>query len=254
MISKSVVITSDLHAGADNALTTEPQNVVQEKLLDLYDSTIKSLGYGPELLIVNGDLIDGPQRKGGSLSESNLVQQDRIAAELIARWNPKEVMVVSGTKYHVADDGVNHEENVVTILNAMGIQSTFHRRLRLTLQDWFDLECRHYIGTSSNPSGRANSPNRVKVWRNLTSQFEGRKAPNLLVFGHAHYYQFTEDSLGATLILPCWQAYGGVYGDEICDGQIDLGAVRLDLNPLEKTWNICKKVYSAHLNTPRLSR
>jgi hypothetical protein len=92
------------------------------------------------------------------------------------------------------------------------------------------------------------------MWRVMNSTVTDDKRPDLMVFSHRHAYHFSEDAFGATVVTPAWQASGGVYGDEICDGHIDLGAIRLDLDKETQTWNLRKKLYSAHINTPVLKR
>jgi len=47
-------------------------------------------------------------------------------------------------------------------------------------------------------------------------------------------------------VLPGWQAEGGVYGDEICDGIVNLGMVKVEVGNKESDgWQRDKMITSA---------
>ena len=81
------------------------------------------------------------------------------------------------------------------------------------------------------------------------------KYPDLLVFGHTHYYQKTENAWGDTVILPSWKAIGDKFGDEICDGHIDIGlGASFHSDEDIKRWHWDKRLYLANVVTRTESR
>ena len=226
----NIVLVSDLHVGAPGGLTTEPKNKTQEALLERYEGLIKQWAT-PDVLICNGDAVDGPDPKGMDLDEFDLTEQDDVAAKLLLKWKAKKLVLVSGTAYHTGATCM-HEKSIAKSLRRAGHNVTFTTKLKSQINGWFRLQCRHKIGGSGVPYGRATSPKRSMTWEILNAYLKEAKGAHLSVFGHVHYWQYHTDAFGSFMTLPCWQS-GGRFGDEQCDGHIDIGAVRLRVGAKE---------------------
>jgi len=243
----NIVIISDLHVGSESALSLYPRNDTQRSLLKAYKACIKAWAR-PDMLIVNGDLVDGCQVLDMQSVKRTIPEQWREAHELLCMWGAKDHVLVSGTPYHVDTGAVSVEEIVHDLLTAEGRKSTYCRKFKAILNGWFRLECRHKINSSNIPWGRFAASARVKFWNVLTSALEsyrsGEKAqwPHLYTFSHVHYFSYSEDGFGAAMTTPCWQGLGSRYGDEACAGNIDVGAVRLQVGD-RLNWSWQKRLY-----------
>jgi len=230
--SKRVVLMSDLHTCGLTALTTDPQNKTQEQVLSRYNETITHFGKKPDALIVNGDAVEGPFPDIHDSTQNDMAVQVSQAVDLIAMWEPKETWIISGTPRHTGQSQM-WEKQIAAQLNRQGDKALFRTKGKIVFNGWFRFECRHKIGGSSIPHGRATAPLRAKVWNILGAALksadtgEAAHWPDLIAFAHVHYYQYHEDAFGRVVTLPSWQAHGSRYPDEACDGHVDLGAAQM---------------------------
>jgi len=135
--AKVVTLTADWHVGSEAGLTSIPKNATQKALLEKFKDCIKMYG-SPDILVIDGDAIDGDQRKSGGagLTEDDIREQEKDAIKLIKMLNPKEVFLVSGTAYHVGI--VSSEQRMADILNEYcNIKATYVRKLNLVINNWF---------------------------------------------------------------------------------------------------------------------
>ena len=228
-------LIADLHVGSTTGLASEPANAVQKALLSIYNEDIAWFGDAPDRVVVLGDAIDGLDKKSKDLTQLDMFDQAEDAAKLIARWNAKEeYILVSGTPYHVSAEAMNFERHVISELKSItGKKVTFVRKLKTRVNGWFLLEGRHKIGSSTIAHSRKTSMERSKFWNvinaALSARSRGEKVewPHLCLFAHVHYYGFADDDFGASMTLPCYQALGGQFGDEACDGHVSVGCSRL---------------------------
>ena len=244
-----IVIVSDLHVGSEAGLTPFATNKTQGQLYNRWADCIQHFGARPDLLICNGDAVDGLQLKGRGRGDSDWIsKQIDGAAVLLNEWRAKNICIVSGTPYHVAAGNgcIDFEELLSNDMISRGRNCTFTRKLNMELCGWFRLQCRHKIGSSGVPYGRMTAPNRSKAWGALNAGLDGKRAPHLSVFSHVHYWGYGEDAFGATMTTPAWQAIGGAFGDTACDGHVDLGAVQLTIGKTESEgWSWRKRLYPA---------
>ena len=251
----NIVLTADWHVGSMTGLTSMPKNDIQKALLAKFKECAKKYNK-PDILVINGDAIDGDQRKSGGagLTEADIREQEKDVVNLIKLWEPKEVFLVSGTSYHVGI--VSSEAKIAdTLVEYCNIKATYLRKLNLTINNWFKLQARHFIGGSNNPAGRATASGRSNMWEILNAYKAGTKAADLSVFAHVHYYDLHQSAFGTTIVLPCFQAHGTPYGDEKCDGHIDIGVISVKVGSTEKDgWTWEKELYSAKIKSQSLKR
>ena len=246
-------LISDLHCGSSTGLGFPFDNPVRVQLDDRWKTAVKWLG-PVDVLLVNGDEIDGEDRKGRDVVTDDCEKQADEAANYIAMIKPKkEIIIISGTPYHTEKAGQAFRKVLAHKLHLLlgeKIKITFKRKLKTTINGWFRLEARHKIGSSTVPHGRHTAPNRSKTWNTinacLSSGYSGKAAkwPHLCVFGHVHYYTFSKDAFGAVCTLPCWQAIGSRFGDEQCDGHVDLGMARLTVKGVNE-WQLDEILFPA---------
>lgn len=246
-MKKRLVIISDLHCGSEAGLSPRPDTALKRGLLARYTDCIAHLGARPDILVINGDAIDGTQDRGRGDGDSAIIhQQIADACALVKMWRPRAVYCVAGTQYHVGGDVVEGEQVLAIMLREGGIPATFHRKLNMTINDWFRVQFRHHIGSSGIPHGRHTPQSRSKVWGYLNAACGGSAPAHLSVYSHVHYWTYSEDFMGAAMTTPAWQAIGSRYGDERCDGHVDLGAVEITIGQTERQgWSWRKRLYPA---------
>lgn len=236
---KRVVAIGDLHAGHCLGLTPKAWQFhptykdLQRKLWSFYADTLDALG-PIDVLIVNGDAIDGKgDRSGGTeIIVPDLKDQVSMAVECIARAKAKHVVMTYGTPYHVAGgDGTDYE---AMIAEAVGAKIGGH--------EWVDVngvvfDVKHKIGGSSVPHGRHTAVARERVWNLFWSEHGESPKADILLRSHVHYhtYQGDPDWLGMT--LPALQGPGSKYGVRQCSGIVHFGLVHFDIHHKgEMTW------------------
>lgn len=239
---------SDLHCGSPVGLTHNPQNVVQERLYDAYVKSISWFGEPPDYLVVDGDISEGTAR---FLDFSNplMVSQLEDAGRLLSLWCPKkETIIITGTVVHSTLELQDMEKVAAKEMQLAlgGHKVTITHKLKTTFNGWFLCQARHFIGRSIIPHGRATAPLRSQLWQDLNSflnsveQQEPALRTHLHVFGHVHYWTYVENNRGAVVTLPAWKALGDKYGDQVCDGSIDLGVFKTEIGETEDegwTWD-----------------
>lgn len=198
--------------------------------------------FKPDVLIVNGDSIEGRQdRQGGAelITNDRNVQCD-MAIDTINVWQAKRVYMTYGTAYHVGSQAEDFEYNI-----AQKIGATIEGRLYLNIEDVvFDI--RHKIGTSSVPHGRATSLLKEMMW-DLIEEANG-VGPHVdcIVRSHAHYHIWVETPDKVAIITPGLQLKRGRYGSRECSGEIHWGAIRLTVDDGEI---VCKEKHIVKLQS-----
>ena len=250
----------DTHTGSKTGLTASPKRDLQKRLLDRYSDALLWYGERPSTLVHNGDGWDGKDEKGRDIDTDCMLDQAEDCAELIMMADPKdEVILVTGTRYHDSHKGQEFTKHCAAHIKLLSlrchgkeIKVSIRRKLKTTINGWFILETRHFIGGSSIPHGRATAALKEQLWNVMNAALDARyrdekvQWPQLLVFSHRHYYVAAETAWGDAIVLPGWQALGGVFGDEICTGHIDLGLVRLEVGEKEVDgWGRDKKLFPA---------
>ena len=160
-----IVAEADYHSGHLAGLTppaywnsTGPWKAVQRELWQKRQSIIQEVGR-PDLLILDGDLIDGRGGKSGGteLITSALITQARMAAECAVQWEAPKVAIARGTDYHTNWGGEEWEdltaesiENKLRQIHGNAVQVEIKDQLFLNA-DGVTFDVKHKTGGSSTP-------------------------------------------------------------------------------------------------------
>lgn len=226
-----IIFMGDMHCGHVAGLTPPgyaptkgPFAKLQKEMWKAYTGFISELGT-PDVLVVNGDAIDGRgERSGGrELWSSDRYAQCHAAIDCINAWNAKKVFMTYGTAYHTGH--YTDFENFI----ADSVKGEIHNELNLDAHGVL-INVRHHIGSSSVPHGRATALLRELMWNSLTSQSFKSVEANVLIRSHVHYHQYagTHDKLAIT--LPALQAAQSIYGARVCSGVVHWGLVSMEIN------------------------
>jgi hypothetical protein len=219
-----------LHCGSTYGLTPpdhfqDHHLTLQKETWDAYVAMTRKWAH-PDILIVNGDTIEGTQSKQGG---AELITADRniqceIAVEALQKWNAGQIFMTYGSRYHVGEQAEDFEYNIAKTLNA-----TIEGRLYLNIEGMiFDI--RHKLGQSVIPHGRATILLREMLWDLIKAGHDAGPKVNVVVRSHVHYHIWVEQPNQVMFTTPCLQLARGRYGSRECIGETHWGAIRLTIH------------------------
>lgn len=244
MARKQVVIIADKHCGHRVGLTppwaqtqtagSSHQRIskkfyhTQVALWDAYRAMLKRRGK-IDILIVNGDSIDGRGEKSGStelIAIDRKVQVD-MAVSCIKEVGADTILMTRGTGYHTGTSE-EYEDDIAEKVKATKIED----------HGWYDIngvifDVKHFIGGSSIPHGRATAIKRDQlwnlVWAERDEQPRGESGKIVIIRSHVHYFDYSGNSDYLAIITPALQGMGSKFGAKICSGTVDFGLIYFDI-------------------------
>lgn len=224
---KKVLILSDTHCGHGLGLTPPKyQSGFFEEIQNIgwswFLSKIKKLGI-IDILILNGDIIDGPGHKGNRQHiTTDIKQQQEIFKEVMKFVKPKKMIFFRGTPFHVETDQEN-EDNIAEFYN-----SEIYDSGKVDINGLI-MHCRHTTGKGGTAYGSITSAQRSAVVQTLLDDIgEDNQHAKIYIRSHIHEYIKLERSLFTLITTPCLQFAGTSYGRK-CTGFYDYGFVSMEI-------------------------
>ena len=242
MKTKSLVVINDLHAGSKYAAIPEgwkmkdgliaPTCEANHWLYECYIDWAKEFKK-PDILVVNGDAVDGHQHLnyGAEVWSTDGYDQYLLAKHLIELYDAKELYVVFGTPYHVAWAGTPVEQFIAESLHAKGCGWS-------VVQEWLGRKCvfSHHISVSaSNWQYRTTPLARELVMDRLEW---GTESAQLAVYSHAHYFCAVQFSDSLAIISPGFQGQTPYMARKMPRVRSKIGMIAIELPSL----NFVKRV------------
>ena len=237
---KRVVVISDIHAGHRSGLTPPKWQTatlgkkfyrIQIELWKEYESIISKIK-PIDVLMVNGDCIDGRgKRSGGTeLITVNRQEQVEIAAECINHCKADKVVMTRGTPYHTGDK----EEWEDILADKVGCNKIGDHEFYNVNGVIFDVK--HNIGSSSIPHGQFTPIARDRLWNLIWSEYKMQPKADILIRSHVHYYLSLGGVDWSGFITPALQGMGSKYGAKICSGLVHWGLIWFDVYDKPAAW------------------
>jgi hypothetical protein len=244
---KRVVTISDLHCGHEFGLTPPAWQYqedghpriakaakFQKALWGFATEAIDSLK-PIDILIVNGDAIDGKGDKSGGVEQitTDRLEQCEMAAEFINYAEAKQVRLLYGTRYHVGKDEDFEQVLVDKVRGDVSIQGHFFGRVYDTT-----LDVKHKVGSSGIPHGRHTALAKARLWNVIwNSEHERQPKADIIQRAHVHYVAFAGGAHWLGMTNPPL-SYGTSYGIRECEGMVDVGITKVDIYPGGRyAWN-----------------
>jgi len=238
MDARHLVIIADMHCGHRTGLTPpswhqaadRPHSALQRALWAWYVEAMASL-QPIDMLLVNGDAVDGKGDRSGSSEQIAVdpAEQIEMAAEAIEMAQARRKVLVYGTPYHTGTD-TDYEGILASQINAEIHSAPF-------------LECggvvfsaKHKVGSSVIPHGRHTAVARERLWNMLWAERQVQPRAQVIVRSHVHYFGYCGDASCLMLTTPCLQAPGSKYGARQCAGTIDMGILSFHCEKGAYTW------------------
>jgi hypothetical protein len=238
--SKRLVVISDLHCGAVTGLTPPDWqyrhikndktkrnkfSTLQKQCWDFYYTTILQLK-PIDILVVNGDCIDGRGEKSGGteLIETDRERQCEMAIECIKVASAGSIVITYGTGYHTGQYE-DWETQIAKDVKAIKVGS----------HEWLDIngvvfDFKHHVGGSSVPHTRYTAIARDSLWGMIWAERQEQPKADVIIRSHNHYFAYAgnDDFLG--IITPALQSMGSKYGSRRCSGIVDYGLISFDID------------------------
>jgi hypothetical protein len=223
---KRGIVVSDIHSGSIYGLQPPnfetfsgvkvQQNAGQEFLWKCWLDFAKRVRvFKPDFVIVNGDVVDGPQRKNQGAELALSAPGDQVGAAIevlrvLRKAAPKaKFYFTQGTPYHVGEWG-DAEESIAGVLDAtpylsVGTGKLCREVLWLSMEGVI-LEAAHHI---SGGTGfyRLTSLDREAQWSAISAKDATKGIPksDLLIRSHVHNFAYGEHASKQVLTTPCWE-------------------------------------------------
>jgi len=223
---KRGIVVSDIHCGSIYGLlpphfrifdeSFKEQNAGQEYLWACWiDYCKRAKEFSPDFVIVNGDVVDGSQRKSQGAELSLVSPDDQVKAaidtlqELRRRLPKAKFYFTQGTPYHVGEWG-GHEEGIAAALDATAYKSVgtgnLCREVLWLKTEEVIIEAAHHI-TPSQGFYRLTSLDREGQWSSMSGKDSTKGVPkaDLLIRSHVHYFGIAEHASKQIVTTPCWE-------------------------------------------------
>lgn len=232
---KRMVILSDLHCGHIMGLTPpawqfnkdniDLQDIanIQKDAWDWYTSAIKKVGKNIDVLVVNGDLIDGRGEKSGSneLITVDRMKQVSIGVECLSQWNAKQIFMTRGTPYHTGNQE-QFEDLASERLGAL-IDDSLNIKINNKIFNF-----KHKVASSSVPYGKTTPVVKEGLWNLIQSVYNDVPSADVIVRSHVHHLAINQDSSKYCIVTPALQV-NSRYGKQQCTGISDYGFIVVDI-------------------------
>jgi len=201
---------------------------IENECYSWYENKVKK-HYAPDLLVINGDAIDGSSERSGGveLITSDRNEQIEMAIECIEIWGAQNIVMVRGTPYHVGDKE-SWEDIIDREINCKIGEHEWVER------DGIVFDFKHYVGSSSVPYGRKTAVNRDQICNLIWAEAELQPLADWIIRSHVHYSEGGYKQIGAkeiwAITTPALQGMGTRYGARLCSGLIDFGFVGWDID------------------------
>jgi hypothetical protein len=200
------------------ARTPEVRALLEKAWLQ-FKKSVKDVG-PVDVLVCNGDMIDGRQRKAesGELITHDLDEQVAMASEIVGLVEFDRVLFTSGTPYHVSLEGQNFEKQLAARHGAEVVPQLF-----LSMED-VTFYFRHAVAHSTIPQGRQTPLSRMRLWNALRSMSGEEPLADVMIYSHVHYHAGAYGRGWEVLTTPALQINSN-YGQTQCSGETDWGMI-----------------------------
>ena len=219
--SRSFVIYSDLHVGSKYSVCSEEPELDdagsyrpspnQKKLLEAYYDSIDNLITKPDIMVINGEPIDGsnPKSLGESCWSTNHFDQMNDAEILVKMVPHKKLYLVRGSGYHVTRESTNFEKIFGKKIGAEKYKSVLGNQTYTDFEATFKvfdkhIHFTHHVGYSGWWQYRTTPIARELVKMHFNHQANGFHT-DLLIRSHVHYYVEVRFPNSIGLSTPAWK-------------------------------------------------
>lgn len=240
----TLVALGDTHCGSRSAICVPDMQLcgggsfrysaAQRGLYDAYTGLTKDW-LKPDILLVNGDAIEGQARKESGVPcwSTDLIDQIECAKQLFEMFHAKKIYLTEGTGYHVDAAGKSLEHVLGEKLNAVKIgtgRNIAGEQLFLRINN-FTFHAAHHIGVSTG--WYLTTPMAKELIFALLNESDIHKV-DIVLRSHVHSFVGVEFHRQRGYVLPCWQLKTRYMFRKTALGMMpSIGAIRFRIYPDE---------------------
>ena len=229
---KRVLVISDTHCGHELGLTPpafdrdmRPEQGgsvwdMRRIMWSWFKDKVDHMGK-IDLLIFNGDAIDGRGEASGGTELTHPDRNDQVemAVAAIKYIGAGKILMSYGTPYHTGKFE-DWEDAVAREVKAEKIGGEDNLSVNGTIFNY-----RHHCGRSSVPHGRHTAIASEKLWNMLWAERGEYPKADILIRSHVHYFNYAGGADWLALTTPALQGYGTKFGGRRMTGTVDIGMV-----------------------------
>jgi len=197
---------------------------IQKALWREYKKIVNRLG-DVDILIVNGDAIEGTGHRSGGveLITTNRDTQVEMAKMAIERIHADKTFMTFGTPSHTGE-AEDYEDKLHTGLGAEKIGA----------HEWINVrgvrfDVKHHISFSGIPHGQGTAIMRDAVWNRLWALRDEQPLADIVIRSHVHAFVRIETADYEALTTPALQGMGSKYGSRYCSRTVDWGMIEYNI-------------------------
>jgi hypothetical protein len=222
---KRVLVLSDLHCGNIFGLTHPNYfnsfREIQQIGWDFFQKSVKSLGE-IDLLILNGDLVDGPGKKDTRQHiTTDMKEQVDMAIAVLETIPAKKIIFIRGTCFHVTTDREN-EDDIASFF-----KSEIYDSKKIDVNGCI-LHCKHTVGKGSTVYGSITPLQSNSALQVLNDVASGNETADIFIRSHIHEYNMVDREPFTAITTPGLQFKGMAYGRRY-NSFYSYGMVHLDI-------------------------
>lgn len=230
---------SDIHVGSimsicspkpynsDMKSSYEP-NVLQKELYNIWLESIDELQQRPNICVVNGEPIDGANKKqlGNQSWSTNLADQAKDSVRLLQEIKTDKYLFVRGSGYHVQIDGTSAEQWIAEQMN--GVKYSIYKGMDGNKADfWANVEIngKMFSFTHHTPYAKFFAYRATPLAKEmaLMALDKGRSMKyDVIVRGHVHNFMYIRSAHTHAFTTGAWKypdghltrgGLGGIFPD-----------------------------------------
>lgn len=256
MSKKTVVFVSDIQDGSNLSIcspspkfhqsppappTTYQPNKVQKALFKAWSDVTKAWK-NPDILVINGEPIEGQQHKnmGNEVWTPDLNDQLDDAQILIEMFGAKKIYTTRGSDYHVSLRGVPLEETFGKMIGAQKVGGYYAPYEIFLEEEGVTFNIAHHVGYNQE-FYRSTALTREMALMKLNASHKPADA-DIIIRSHVHYFWYVGSTSHLTMTTPCWKLQDWFMQRKGPGGGVpDIGAVRFTVEDGNYSWE--HKVY-----------
>jgi hypothetical protein len=180
-----------------------------------------------DILVLNGDLIEGPNKRGNGLGvwTTDIHAQAQCSATLIDMIRCKQIYVTQGSTYHTGNP--TGDKIVCDLIRGNWLGEWQFIEINNALKVYL----KHYGDYSSVPYSRCTGQRKQA----LIARSQGTDL-DILINSHTHHFNFSGDSNDLSISVPCWKGIDEFIGKKSIE-QPDNGYVLIKVDGPAFTWD-----------------
>jgi len=216
---KKILVISDTHINSTVSLCKPSVNLddgqevkitnAQKWFWDNYLDLLEKVdSYKPDILIVNGDAVEGDtKQRSYQLVTRNPACIIQIASETLEPLVSKipAVYFIRGTGAHSGKSGYYEELLAKDFDNTVQINKAYSQWSLNLIADKVKISIAHHTSMSGIPWTKPNSANALAAKVQFQYSQDGDKPPDLVLRAHVHRWADSHDAFRTrAIVTPCW--------------------------------------------------